>query len=175
VKRGSYFFAAFAVGKWTQETCREMLGQLARRVAPPASAHRLEIRSDGNDDYTFVLPEFFGTGAVNYGQIIKIRESGRVVGKIRRVVFGNPEQDDIETTDVENFNGIMRERIGRVVRKTKCYAKKRGQLSNAIGLFQFYWNFMHELHESLTPAIEEGVATKTWTWGNLLHYRIKLT
>lgn len=152
-----------------------MLAQLARRVVPSTFTYRLEIRSDGNDDYVFVLPEFFRSDTINYGQLIKIRESGRVVDKIRRVIFGTPARDDIETTDVENFNGILRERVGRIVRRTKCYAKNRDRLSNAIELFQFYWNFMHELHENMTPAIEEGVATKRWTWGNLLHYRIKRT
>ena len=151
-----------------------MLGQLARRVVPPTFTHRLEIRSDGNDDYLFVLPEFFRVDTINYGQLIKIRESGRVVGKIRRIVFGKPDRNDIETTDVENFNGILRERVGRIVRRTKCYAKNCDRLSSAIGVFQFYWNFMHKLREKLTPAISEGVAAKVWTWGNLLHYKIKV-
>lgn len=152
-----------------------MLRQLARRMVLPTFSYRLELRSDGNDDYVFVLPEFFRTDTINYGQLIKIRESGRVVDKVRRVVYGNPKLDDIETTNVENFNGILRERVGRVVRRTKCYAKNRDRLSNAIGLFQFYWNFMHELQENLTPAKIEGITRKTWTWGNLLHYRIKVS
>lgn len=152
-----------------------MLNQFANRIALPTFSHRLEIRSDGNDDYVFVLPEFFRTDTINYGQLIKIRKSGRVVDKIRRIVYGTPERDDIETTNVENFNGILRERIGRIVRKTKCYAKNKTRLSNAIGLFQFYWNFMHELHENLTPAKMERVSHKTWTWGNLLHYKIKVS
>jgi IS1 family transposase len=37
---------------------------------------------------------------------------------------------DVETTDVENFNGILRERLGRLVRRTKCFAKVK-----ATGLF----------------------------------------
>lgn len=152
-----------------------MLEQFVKRIVRPTFTYRLEIRSDGNDDYTFVLPALFRIDTVNYGQLIKIRESGRVVDKVRRVVYGNPKLDTIETTNVENFNGILREHLGRLVRRTKCYAKSRTRLSNAIGLFQFYWNFMHELREKLTPAKMEGIAHKTWTWGNLLHYRIKLT
>lgn len=151
-----------------------MLEQFARRVVPPTFSYRLEVRSDGNDDYVFVLPEFFRTDTINYGQLIKIRESGRVVDKVRRVTYGNPKLDDIETTNVENFNGILRERVGRLVRRTKCYTKNIDRLSNAIGIFQFYWNFMHELQENMTPAKMEGIAHKTWTWGNLLHYKIKV-
>ena len=152
-----------------------MFVQISRRVDIPTFTYRLKIFSDGNDDYTFILPKFFRADTIDYGQLIKIRESGRVVDKVRRIVYGCPEYNDIETTNVENFNGILRERVGRVVRKTKCHAKNMDCLSNALGLFQFYWNFMHELHGKMTPAKMEGVATKTWTWGNLLHYRIKLT
>ena len=151
-----------------------MLAQVAKRVDLPTFEYRLTIFSDGNDDYTYVLPEFFRTDAINYGQLVKIRERGTVVDKLHRVVFGNPSRGDIETTDVENSNGILRERIGRIVRETKCYAKNIDCLSNAIGLFQFYWNFMKWFKEKLTPAMIEKQATKRWTWGNLLHYRIKL-
>lgn len=152
-----------------------MFHQLKERITPPTASYRLEILSDGNDDYTFVLPEFFRKDCINYGQLVKVRQSNRVVDKFHRIVYGNPERDDIETTDVENYNGILRERIGRIVRKTKCYAKKKERLSSAIGLFQFHWNFMHSLHKNLTPAMEEHLATKSWTWGNLLHYKIKRT
>jgi len=35
--------------------------------------------SDGNDDYLYVLPEYFED--IDYGQIVKKRENGRVVGR----------------------------------------------------------------------------------------------
>jgi len=152
-----------------------MLAQVARRVDLPTFEYRLTIFSDGNDDYTYVLPEFFRTDTINYGQLVKIREKGTVVDKLHRIVFGNPSRGTIETTDVENSNGILRERIGRIVRETKCYAKNIDCLSNAVGLFQFYWNFMHEMRKNLTPAKIEGISAKIWTWGNLLHYRIKVS
>ena len=150
------------------------MGQFAKRIDLPTFSYPLTIFSDGNDDYTYVLPEFFRKDVLRYAQLLKIRKKGKVVDKVRRFVYGHPQRDEIETTDVENFNGILREHIGRIVRKTKCYAKNINYLSNAVGLFQFYWNFMDELHENMTPAKIEGLATKTWTWGNLLHYKIKL-
>jgi IS1 family transposase len=45
-----------------------------------------------------------------------------VVGKKKRVVYGEPSLGDIETMDVENFNGILRERLGRLVRESKCFS-----------------------------------------------------
>ena len=45
--------------------------------------------------------------------------------KERIVVYGVPALDEVETTDVENFNGILSERIGRLVRRTKCFCEAR--------------------------------------------------
>lgn len=150
-----------------------MFAQLAERVKPASFTDRLKIFSDGNDDYTFVMPEFFRKDCINYGQLIKIKEHGRLVDKIHRVIYGNPSLEDIETTDVENFNGILRERLSRLVRKTKCFGKRKSRLENAIHLFQFYWNFMHPIKEKLTPAMLERQSTKVWTWGNFLHAKLR--
>ena len=149
-----------------------MFVDFAKRIKLPTCTDRLKIFSDGNDDYTFVMPEFFRKDCMNYGQLVKIREKGRVVDKIHRRVYGNPSLDEIETTNVENYNGILRERLSRLVRKTKCFGKRKSRLENALHLFQFYWNFMHPLKKNRTPAILEGQATKIWTWGNLLHSKL---
>ncbi|MGP8329137.1 MAG: hypothetical protein ACT6FF_02300 [Methanosarcinaceae archaeon] len=52
---------------------------------------------------------------------MKIKENGRLIRKEKKAIYGNPDIGDIETTDVENYNGILRERIGRLVRKTKYF------------------------------------------------------
>jgi len=31
------------------------------------------------------------------------------------------------------------------------------------------------MRKNLTPAKIEGISAKIWTWGNLLHYRIKVS
>ncbi len=41
--------------------------------------------------------------------------------KIQKVIYGAPNIDEIETTDIENMNSIFRERLGRFVRKTKFF------------------------------------------------------
>ena len=146
--------------------------QLPKLIKSPTVTKRLKLFSDGNDDYTFISPKVFRKDCIDYGQLVKIRERGRVVDKIHRIVYGNPKIESIETTDVENFNGILRERLGRLVRKTKCFGKKKSRLKNAVHLFQFYWNFMKPLHKNLTPAIIEKQATKVWSWGNFLHAKL---
>ncbi len=150
-----------------------MFVDFAKRVQLPTFTDRLKIFSDGNDDYTFVMPEFFRKDCINYGQLIKIRERGRVIDKLHKIIYGNMSLDEIETTDVENYNGILRERISRLVRKTKCFGKRKSRLENALHVFQFYWNFMKPIKEKLTPAIMERQATKIWTWGNFLHTKLK--
>ena len=134
-------------------------------MTAPQQGEKVEVFTDGNDDYVYMLPNYFDVMYLNYGQLVKLRdENGRLVGKERRVIFGDPDVDDIETTDVENFNGVLRERLGRLVRKTKCISKKKQRLHCAISFFQFYWNFVSQIRRGKTPAMIEGLSTQTWTW-----------
>ncbi len=107
---------------------------------------------------------------MDYAQLVKIRENGRVVDLKKRVVYGSPNVEDIILTDVENFNGILRERIGRLVRKTKCYPKSKTMLSNAVEVIQFYWNFMNPLYDSMTPGMIESLTDHVWSWDDFLMY-----
>ena len=170
IKRRSYLFISYAVGKWTQQTCDEMIEKLFHRVQLPLPENKIQIFSDGNDDYTYILPEYYPETCMDYGQLIKIREGGKVVEKIRKIVYGSPSVDDIETTDVENFNGILRERVGRLVRKTKCHSKKKRALINALELIQFYWNFMDSLHDEQTPGMLESLTDHIWSWNDFLMF-----
>lgn len=141
-------------------------------VKKPTNKNKLCIYSDGNEDYTSVLPEYFPKENINYGQLIKTRKGKKLVDKTRKVIYGNPEIKEIDTTSVEDFNAILRCRTSRLVRRSQCHAKNKVALENTISLFQFYWNFMKPIHKKLTPAIIEKQATKTWTWGNFLHAKL---
>ena len=88
-----------------------MIEKLFSRVELPFPNNKIQIFSDGNDDYVFTLPEYYADTCIDYGKIVKIRENGRVVDKRKRTIFGNPDTEDIETTNIENFNGIMSERV----------------------------------------------------------------
>ncbi|MBS3122260.1 hypothetical protein J4434_05255 [Candidatus Woesearchaeota archaeon] len=139
----------------------------------PDYKHKLTIYSDGNNDYTTVLPEYYNKDCLCYGQKIKTKDGKKIFPAIKRKIFGNPNFDDIDTNANECVNSIFRSRISRMVRRSQCHAKNRYVLGNAFALFQFYWNFMHENEEKLTPAILEKQATKVWTWGNFLHKKLK--
>jgi IS1 family transposase len=143
-KRYSYFFAAFALGNWSKETRSRLMQQLKERVRAPTNEEHLVIYSDGNDAYQATLPLFFDTELIDYAKLIKILVKGRVVDKIREVVFGEPFINRVHTNNIENTNGILRNSVSHLVRKTKCIAKKRTELEARLQLFQFHWNFMHE-------------------------------
>jgi len=147
-----------------------MLELVSKRVERPTPANKIEFFTDGNDDYLYKIPEYFNVDWVNYGQLIKIKKGGRVVDKIKRIIFGNPILQDIETTDVENFNGILRERIGRLVRKTKCHSKRKRCLVNGLHVFQFYWDFINEFERGVSPAMIEGISDRLWSWDDFLLY-----
>lgn len=175
MKRNTYFFVAFAVGKWTQETCERMMEKMFERTELPLPDNRIEIFTDGNDDYKHILPEYYAEPCMNYGQLVKIREKGRVVDKEKRTTYGNPDPKDIETTDVENFNGILRERVGRLVRKTKCFSKRKRRLECALHLFQFYWNFIIQFRRGTTPAMLEDIYPKPWDWHEFLFHQLTIS
>ena len=141
-------------------------------VQKPTQENKLEALSDGNFEYETTLPEYFPVDCMNYGQIIKVKKDGKIVEKKKKRIFRNPQR--IETVNVECHNGIIRGRLSRLIRKTKCHSKCRFQLEKHIALFQFYWNFIKPLHKKLSPAMEEGLTHKLWTWGNFLHWQLRV-
>lgn len=151
-----------------------MMEKLFYRMELPFPSRKLQIFSDGNDDYTSVLKEHYAVETcVDYGQLIKIKENGKVIRRERRMIFGSPSLEDIDTTDIENFNGILRERVGRLVRRTKCISKRRHMLSSAIEFIQFHWNFMDPISGKDTPAMPEELADHRWSWDEFFYCRIK--
>jgi IS1 family transposase len=138
IKRGSYFIVAYEIGKRTKESCEKLFEKVFDRIQLPFPDKKIEIFSDGHEDYTNTIPEYYAETCVDYGQVIKIREGGKIVEKIKKVIYGTPNIDEIETTDIENMNSINRERQGRLVRKTKCFSKKKTKLINSYELFHLY-------------------------------------
>ena len=131
----------------------------------PKRGERVEVVTDGNDDYTFTFPSFFKVDQLNYGQLVKIRDAnGRLIRKEIRIVYGDPGVDEVETVNVENFNSILREQVGRLVRKPKCFSKKKSRFRCALRVFQFYWDFISEIKRGITPATIEKCSKHVWTW-----------
>jgi len=140
------------------------MDKLYERVQLPFPDNKIEIFTDGNKEYTNVISALYAEPCMDYGQLIKIKENGTLVEKQKRIIYGTPEIEDIETTTVENFNGICRERCGRLVRRTKCFSKNKRRLESAIHLFQFYWNFINAFKRGTSPAMMEGLTEHLWSW-----------
>ncbi|MEM4058715.1 MAG: hypothetical protein QXZ12_08365 [Thermoplasmata archaeon] len=81
-----------------------MIEQLFRRSVIPSSNNKIEIFTEGNDDYTYISKEYYSNK--NYGQIVKIRENGRLIRKEKRIIYGKP---DLEATISKNliFTGLF--------------------------------------------------------------------
>ena len=170
IKRGSYLMVAYEIGKQGLETCKKLFEKIFNRIQLPFPDNKIQIFSDGNDDYKTIIPKYYAETCVDYGQVIKIRENGKVVDKIKIIVYGNPKINEIDTTDIENMNSIFRERMGRLVRKTKCHSKKKHKLVNTIELFQFYWNFKDRLPKRGTPAMIENLTDHQWSWEEFFYF-----
>jgi hypothetical protein len=145
-----------------------MFNKIEQYVQQPDYKHKLLIYSDGNDDYTTVLSEYYNADCLCYGQKVKSLN-------LKRKIYGNPKIDDINTNINESVNTQLRNHCSRLVRKSQCHAKSKYALSNSVALFQFYWNFMKIIREKLSPAMIEKQATKVWTWGNFLHAKLSYT
>lgn len=145
------------------------------RIELPFPDNKIEIFTDGNRDYTNLLSDYYAGTCINYGQLVKIRENGTLVGKEKRIIFGNPDIAEIETTDVENFNGILRERNGRLVRKTKCFSKQKPRLEQHLHFFQFYWNFINNFKRGTSPAMIEGLTDHLWDWNDFFYKQITIS
>lgn len=150
-----------------------MFNRFEEYVKKPNKQNKLKIFSDGNDDYTSVLAEYYSKESLCYGQKIKHKDGKKLFPPFLRKVYGNPKLSEIDTNWNECFNSILRGKISRLVRRTKNHTKDKFNLVSSLYVFQFYWNFMHKLRENVTPAIMERKATKIWTWGNLLHTRLR--
>ena len=138
--------------------------QFSTVIKTPTKNNKLLIYTDGNFDYKTAIQEQFNTKTVDYGILVKIKEKGKVVDKKKKNIFGSTDPKDIETTNVENFNAILRGRISRLVRKTNTHGKDKDKLNSAVDFFKFYWNFIKPLKNNQTPAMIEGIEDKIWSW-----------
>ena len=173
VKRESLFLVAFSVGNWDKNLLRLLFNKVEDYVQQPSYKHKLILYSDGNDDYTSVLLEYYHKDCLCYGQKIKTKDGKKVFPPIKKIVYGDMNPDDIETNTVESINSVLREKISRLCRKTKKISKNKYSLDSSLWLFKFAWNFIHKRHEHfLTPAMIEGISHKRWTWGMFLHAKL---
>jgi hypothetical protein len=156
-----------------------------KRGKIPTKDEKAMFVSDGNDQYTKAIIKNFDVEMINYGQLIKEREGGRVVGKTRTIIFG--KVDDIDTIYVERYNLTLRHGISRLVRKSLCFSKCKEMLDNHLDVYQCYNNLIRvnsaltiktekdEKNIERTPCMAEGITDHIWTWKELLTFKTSST
>ena len=176
---------AHSTGKRVQDTADKLMETVRKRGKIPTKDEKATFFSDGNDQYTKAIIKNFDVETINYGQLIKEREEGRVVGKTRTIIFG--EVDGIDTSYVERYNLTLRHGISRLVRKCLCFSKCKVMLYNHLDVYQCYNNLIRinsaltiktekgEKNIERTPCLAEGITDHIWTWKELLMFKTTST
>jgi IS1 family transposase len=171
LKRMSFFHITHHVGKRTDESADDFVGKLKNRIEMPTHENKLKIFSDGNLQYNTALLKHYKKDVINYGQLIKIKEAGILVDKIKRKIYGNPNYKDIETTCIESYNSVLRNSCSRLVRKTKSFSKKVKLLDLSLEFVQAHNNFI-KLYGRETPAMKEGLMNRKLCWNDIFYAKL---
>lgn len=125
---------------------------------------------------------------LDYAVVHKIRKDNRIVRVERKVIFGDQcriesrlagsTSNTINTAYVERSNGILRQHVSSLRRKSLCFAKQKRLLEARIAIVIAYYNFIKP-HTTLsknpdktvtprTPAQVAGITNSIWSLGHLL-------
>lgn len=147
-----------------------IIWKLSQILSPPTFRDPLEIYTDGNPQYLPALLTYHRQDCIIYGRVIKHKRNGRLIWRRKEQVLRSPKWEEIDTNTIENYNGILRERISRLVRRSKCFSKRRLRYERHLDIFQGYNNFMKN-EDGRTPLMKEGKITKIWQWNDFFMYR----
>ena len=130
-------------------------------------------------------PPLIPTPGVGLTQVIKRRRGGRVVGVAVQTVLGEPAAFPY-TVHEERLNGVLRDRLNALTRKTHAFAKdpRTWDALVTVCLFEHNWLRPHpalrEPAEGLpngrryrrrTPAMAIGLTDHVWSWEEFLTFR----
>ncbi|MDO9209618.1 MAG: IS1 family transposase [Deltaproteobacteria bacterium] len=145
-------------------------------------------------------PQRVASPDLQYAQVHKERQRGRVVKVTRSVIFGkrrpveaqaaslkraDGSAGQINTAYIERDNLTLRQELRRLARKTLGFSKNRRELQNALDFIDAHDNFVKP-HGSLrckassdgnrvwakrTPAMAAGISDHVWTLDELLCYK----
>ena len=124
---------------------------------------------------------------VGLTQGVKQRAHGRVVGLSVRAVLGQAAACAVCVCE-ERLNGVLRDRLNCLTRKTHAFAKLTNTWEAAIGLCLFEHNWLRP-HKALrqrqdglpadrkyrqrTPAMAVGLTEHVWTWKEFLSFPVQ--
>jgi IS1 family transposase len=161
------------------EFLRDLAGRLTHGIRP-------QMTSDGHSMYLEAVEDAFGC-EIDYAMLIKEygedpEEDKRRYSPARirsctvNVIQGEPDPERICTSIVERSNLTMRMSMRRMTRLTNAFSKKVQNLAHAVSLHFMAYNFVKP-HGTLTkaaggtpttPAMAAGVATRPWTYEQVI-------
>jgi hypothetical protein len=127
------------------------------------------------------------TEGIRLTQAVKHRQGRRLIRVEVRATIGEPVEQPYPV-HIERLNGVLRDRLGCLTRKTHAFAKQV-ELWDALfslTLFEHNWIRPHialrvrslqpmkgHRYDQRTPAIAIGLTDHSWTWRELLMMRGK--
>ena len=176
---------------------RSLIEALAKMVKSCARFAPILLVSDGLRAYVRAWKKAFRTPLhtgrrgrppllawpeVVIGQVVKVKEKGRVVGVLQCVVQGTaelvmrllPARQGISTAYIERLNATFRARLAPLVRRGRALARKAQTLEAGMFLVGTVYNFCtaHQSLEGKTPAMAAGLTDRCWSVEDLLSYRV---
>lgn len=140
--------------------------------------HRVRTRAPGR-------PRYAPTPGVGLTQVVKTRKRNRLEKVEVRHLFG-PKPTCPYTVRVERKNGVLRDRLACLTRKTHAFAKRDATWLALVGLSLFEHNWLVE-HVKLrepaadlpngrryrrrSPAMAIGLTDHIWNWTEFLTRR----
>ena len=150
------------------------------RAYPKAirQAYREPVRTGRRGRPPLVVPE-----GVSLTQTIKHRdEHGRLLSVEIRATIGATEMEQPVPVHIERLNGVLRDRLACLTRKTHAFAKSTSTWDALFGLALFEHNWLRahpalsrpsstvvgRYYQRRTPAMAIGLTDRRWSWREFL-------
>ena len=194
IDRPSRFVIAWAFGPRTADLAQQVVRTTRARTADQAGIPWI---SDGWEPYAELVTETYTDAApagirdwciltrtpgVRLTQVVKHRRGRRLVQVEVRATIG-PAAAQPHTVHVERFNGVLRDRLGCLTRKTHAFAKDAPTWDAAVTLALFEHNWLHphialrrplaapvagRQYEQRTPAMALALTDHPWSFAEFL-------
>jgi IS1 family transposase len=144
--------------------------------------NRVQLTTDGYRPYITAVEDAFD-GDVDYAMLVKLYGNssdprkperryspGECYSAIPQRITGEPKAEHVSTSYVERQNLTMRMSMRRFTRLTNAFSKKVENLTAAVSLHFFHYNFCrpHKSLDGQTPAMAAGVSNHRWTLDEML-------
>lgn len=127
------------------------------------------------------------TEGIHLTQAVKHRKGRRVIRVEVRATIGEPVEQPYPV-HIERFNGVLRDRLGCLTRKTHAFAKEIALWDALFNLTLFEHNWLRphvalrlplpqpvkrRRYDQRTPAMASGLTDHAWTWSEFMMMRSK--